>query len=518
MLNKLYNSKPVLASYLRLIIGCTLSLILSFIFLLVSDIHTFNITTFILSTGIFGFIPIYLLRNNIQIIEHEKARTFIYIVLIIGIGFGNLFFMNFAHSLRAGTIEVESVTDALNSDEEFFHVSKYTPIDKRYKGVYNTYKITERRNGSDIKFLAYVVHPFEGVKGAYIGYRLDSPQRSCTFASDEELNDYQNEFISTLDDKVNNFEYSTNELYLKCIIPSDDDYTDYCDAQQFCDDTINYSAQKIKIFTVSDTKNETKSQKAVITYLAIVFFAVYPIIGLFFWFCNTSKKLQQKAKKQNKEEWNTLMCYIKEKNNWYIIAIFAILIGYFIIVILCGYNSEHTSTISMQLIYYGAANKIQCFEQGEIWRFVTYGIMHRDYMHLAENIFALVFFVIVSSISLIKPQKIFLVFGVTTILSGIFTIAIYEPYTVLVGASGGIMGMFGYGVGYSQIIAKNYKTKSKKINGNVFSNIIYNPYIYVIIPTIFFSFMPHVSMAGHLSGLAFGIVIGILDGLHSRKQ
>ena len=140
---------------------------------------------------------------------------------------------------------------------------------------------------------------------------------------------------------------------------------------------------------------------------------------------------------------------------------------------------------------------------GEYWRMVTALFLHFGPLHLIFNLYAL--FVIgpglERTIGSVRFALYYLLSGLGS-SAGVLLLRLSDPSRAesLVGASGCVMGIVGAWVGYL------LRHRHEPFAGRRLKNIV----VIVAIQTAFDLSTPQISMAAHLSGLATGVVLGLL--------
>jgi rhomboid protease GluP len=140
---------------------------------------------------------------------------------------------------------------------------------------------------------------------------------------------------------------------------------------------------------------------------------------------------------------------------------------------------------------------------GEYWRIVTYAFLHFNWTHIALNL-ALLYWTGRIVERRVGTAQFVLVFGASMILSGI-TILVYRTFVPVpgsgVGASGGA-----YGVLAAALILA-YRRDALAFGQD--RGLRLGLWLALLIG-IAVSFIPGVSIAGHLSGLMVGALIGLV--------
>ena len=162
------------------------------------------------------------------------------------------------------------------------------------------------------------------------------------------------------------------------------------------------------------------------------------------------------------------------------------------------YGSETNAMIVMGGYY---RNYIVILNQ--YWRFITYGFVHGDIIHLLMNMYALVNLGTMIE-SIVGHKKYALVLFMSIIGGGL--LAHLASSELVVGLSGGLYGL----IGLLCVIA--YKA-------NWFKNPqIRDSFIRTLFINLLISFMPSVSMAGHIGGLVIGLLFGLIYTTSNQEK
>jgi rhomboid protease GluP len=167
------------------------------------------------------------------------------------------------------------------------------------------------------------------------------------------------------------------------------------------------------------------------------------------------------------------------------------------------------STNPLTLHLLGALEPQAIRFEGEYWRMLTALFLHYGPLHLIFNLYAL--FVIGPGLErIIGPVR----FAIYYLLAGLGSSAgvllwlLREPRQLeqLVGASGCVLGIVGVWAGYL------LRHRHEPFAGRRLRNII----LVVVIQIAFDLSTPQISMAAHLSGLATGVLLGLLVRLPAK--
>ena len=147
------------------------------------------------------------------------------------------------------------------------------------------------------------------------------------------------------------------------------------------------------------------------------------------------------------------------------------------------------------------------------YRILSYSFVHKDFNHLLSNLFGIIvvrycfinlnlknIFLFLYLIILLIPIQTFFLFIVDNFL-------FYNPNHLLVGFSGIIFGTFSF-ILLSSLYGKEYIL-------NIFIGLKKNNEIYKLMTVflslgIVYSFLPSISLSGHIAGILSGFIIFIL--------
>ncbi|MGL4588786.1 MAG: rhomboid family intramembrane serine protease [Mycoplasmatales bacterium] len=140
----------------------------------------------------------------------------------------------------------------------------------------------------------------------------------------------------------------------------------------------------------------------------------------------------------------------------------------------------------------------QDFSFGNFLRILTAGFTHSGFLHLALNMFFLMYIgTLIEQVS--GTKKFLLVYFLTMIASGIIVIFFSSAGTFTVGASGALYGIMTFGAVYYRLSKVYYQPQ---LSSNLLQLIIIN---------VFLSFaLNGISISGHLGGLLAGIAVAVI--------
>ena len=129
--------------------------------------------------------------------------------------------------------------------------------------------------------------------------------------------------------------------------------------------------------------------------------------------------------------------------------------------------------------------------EGHYWQLISSMFVHADIIHLGLNMLFLLIFGLRAE-ELFTTEEYLFVYMLSGIAGNIMTLFLMSPYTVSVGASGAIFGMYGAGLIYMR------KTFGQSIAGALL-------YAFLL---LMLSTGAGVNIVAHFGGLAAGLIIG----------
>ena len=143
---------------------------------------------------------------------------------------------------------------------------------------------------------------------------------------------------------------------------------------------------------------------------------------------------------------------------------------------------------------------------GEWWRVISAVFLHAGLVHIAANMFGLFYYGRFVENKLGTP-KFLLIYTVTGIGSmfGMMGVALLQnqPNLMGVGASGAVMGLLG---AMLVILLQSWRRSKSAIAAEQFRVLV----VLVLIQSVMDFLIPQISQSAHLSGLAIGIIFGLL--------
>ncbi len=170
-----------------------------------------------------------------------------------------------------------------------------------------------------------------------------------------------------------------------------------------------------------------------------------------------------------------------------------------VVYILTLYLSASTNLNVYQIF---GANQALVLGNGEFYRIITSMFVHGDLIHLFVNMLALSMLA-GPVIHFTNEKYTFIVYFIAGIVSSL-GVVLFAPSSLVVGSSGAIYGLLGVLIFYA---IKQYRMGYQDMIKSLGPIILIN---------LMISFMPGVSMTGHLMGLTCGLVITYFYDKRSR--
>jgi rhomboid protease GluP len=182
-------------------------------------------------------------------------------------------------------------------------------------------------------------------------------------------------------------------------------------------------------------------------------------------------------------------------------ALVALNVGVFGIEIV---SAPFNDTLNGSLVEHGGLSGFEV-DHGQWWRVVTSGFLHASGAHLFGNLVALLILGGVLTLA-IGPLRMLLVYA-AGLLGSSFSVVVFAPETLTVGASGAIFGL----AGGALLVALRQRRIFLLLFAAAWT-------LYTLSSTVF---VPGISQAGHLGGLVAGALAGALlvdDGERLRSE
>lgn len=177
-----------------------------------------------------------------------------------------------------------------------------------------------------------------------------------------------------------------------------------------------------------------------------------------------------------------------------------LLLCYFLSIVYLLYPCAATLQISAPILVFGTLRPNLAMH-GEYWRFFTYLLLHAHVTHLLLNIIGLWFFGRMCD-KIFGPVNLLIIFVIAGVVSGMAQ-AWLVPNLDAVGASGGVMGIFG---AVAAGVFRLKKVLPESIRQRELTMMGFLVFLQIVIDQI----LPHVAAYAHAGGLFCGFLLGLV--------
>lgn len=188
-------------------------------------------------------------------------------------------------------------------------------------------------------------------------------------------------------------------------------------------------------------------------------------------------------------------------------------INFFLFFLYVIIDKNHVETLNPnveKLFFRGFTEYPSCKDvRSEIWRLFTYSIVHNNLLHLFGNTLGLLI-----SITMFyrfqKFTKILLVYFIS-IINGALSFYLTNPYSILIGSSGGVYGIFGSNIG-NYIYNSDSMIQSEIIMSRIFILL----FVIIDLFSFFVFYSKTVAYQVHYYSFCFGLLSGLV--LYKTKK
>lgn len=179
-----------------------------------------------------------------------------------------------------------------------------------------------------------------------------------------------------------------------------------------------------------------------------------------------------------------------------ILTLFIIAINIVIFLLTAFLSGSIFNINSNVLSDFGAKVNI-LIENGQVWRLLTCAFLHAGLIHIGCNMYSL--YIIGPQINQIYGAKKYFVIYIISCITSSFLSYVMSPYSLSVGASGGIFGLMGALLAFA--IIERHKIEKRYLS-SLLQIIIINLFIGLSIQNI--------DNFGHIGGLVGGFIVGYI--------
>lgn len=187
----------------------------------------------------------------------------------------------------------------------------------------------------------------------------------------------------------------------------------------------------------------------------------------------------------------------KYKNNEFLITTLLIIGINVVIFMITAILSGSIMNININVLLRFGAKYDPLIRQGEVWRLLTCAFLHGGLIHILCNMYSL--YIIGPQINQIYGTKNYLIIYITSCITSSILSFIMSPYTIAIGASGGIFGLMGALLAFA--ISERHRIDKRYMSS----------LIQVIIINLFIGLsLSNIDNFGHIGGFIGGITLGYI--------
>lgn len=458
---------------------------------------TWNIHIPLLLTIVLALLP----SRRLKIIKEEGSyrgwRIFIEMIIVITTCILLFFSQQYIEQQFSRSVHVEHLAEIDSSNTATYYYIDNIQVNAYVCGHYTESRSFSNRGKETLIFNLYVVYPF--VRGGNNWYALKFSERiNRTMMDDEQIQHAYQGFLNESQQTL--FKYEFNQYHTFRQVPASNDKEGFVEALKKMESTARSPIDiKNALFLepLPDGIEDKRSGKLAVVFWSFFIGLVMILIALYF--AKTDSKMIYKDGRLKKQKQDralvdfTKAFIIPERHNWTLALITDTILALFLVMTLCGVNPLSPS--SKELWQWGALST-EGLVQGEWWRIVSHMFVHAGIVHFLSNIVGLyvgLFFLRM----LLDAHRAALIFIVSGVCGGVVSLCLFD--TMLVGASGAIMGVYGAAIATSIF----YKQETQ-------AAVILFPSLIIVSLTLLFGLMPGVSNTSHITGLLTGAVLGLL--------
>lgn len=508
-MNSNFTKKLKLLFIPFLIISFSFCVVYTFLnWLLLIKLQLFSLKDIFIEFGIpfilIAIIVIFYFRPKLKILNLKRkngksSMDFYLFITGLTIAIPTIIAQNYIATATGKLTQVENVSAITTLEPTKYYKINRLYVDKTRIGTYTLFEVTGRY-GTDFNMDLYVVAPIFDKKNNV------SKLSDCKYwlgikyhkRISNNLSDSRKESEYELFAKLSEEEFNRTDLsdfvYLERVGNSEIG-DGYKEALKNCSKLISTDST---IFTSHEEPFENKNGDTLLwligTFLGGVI--VWLIAILIAKFDTKELKHLESGKPTEDKDLKEFIEFIKLREGFFITPILIYInVAIFLMMFFSGLG--FISFNGLDLLNWGA-NYQPYTTNGEWWRLITSVFLHGGFIHLASNIFGLLFVGIFLEPKLGKTKylTIYLITGAFASLTSIW----WHDATISIGASGAIFGL--YGLFLSLLLTKVFSPDISKV--------------FLITTLIFIGFnvvmglMGGIDNAAHIGGLVSGFVIGLL--------
>ncbi|ASE62761.1 rhomboid family intramembrane serine protease [Chryseobacterium indologenes] len=376
-------------------------------------------------------------------IKNENSSFFLQILAWIAITIPTVMTQEYLNTSTGTLTQLDTISQFVKHNETKYYSLKNSYIDKKHISIQKTATVTGKHN-ENLVLLVYVVIPIldnshqipEITHKYWLGKKYS--EKINNNLSDYEKNEKFKTFVIQSENEFNKTDFGKFS-YLKVIGNTDDH------------DEFNIALKNLRrksegdrdiIFESRTEPFESRNTNKISSILIALGAGLlgYFIILLFFKFDKNHLENFKKGIIEKNTDVKDFFDFFIPKEGFYITPIIINLnILIFMIMVFTGHGI--LSFKGEDLLHWGANFKPSTIN-GQWWRLVTSIFLHGGIMHIAANMYGLLFVGIFLE-PLLSKTKYALLYLITGILASITSLWWYDA-TISVGASGAIFGLYGF--------------------------------------------------------------------------
>ena len=427
---------------------------------------------------------------------NDKYESLMFVCIML---FSMFIFMNagfIAEDATTKVISVDKLTD-LSREEirkaNYVQVEKIEPDTSSYNYTTDYYIREQSRSADELVFCVYQVCPLKDVEGAFVCSETKAEHKlGLTSRSDERLRRWMADFEYHTRGTIR---YNAMTADFFKVIRLSDNIDQYMEATspyfQYGD-----AASAKKDVILLEIANPDRVDGYWDNVITILVFLVILIVVLALILRFTGGVSLSEYDESRRDTYK-ILSYFSRNLNIFVLLPPLIIIGWGLYMIVNGYNPEGSNHVLFGES--GACTPDSLIVDGEWWRIFTSMFIHRDFMHIFGNLFGYALGAYALS-HYLYGRDIVLVFLISGALSMAFAV-LYSQSSVI-GASGGVFGLLG---AFMALSIWDWLFGKRDSDWPIEWFLII---IVVLVSSLIVSFRSDISMSGHLSGLAFGALVG----------
>lgn len=418
-------------------------------------------------------------RKDLTGDRFKQACFFLSFVMLFGV----LMIANRSWNYVTGNkAKVKHLTAANIKGNQYLEVCDLE-LDTSRTATYIARRIEHNRNYKNLVFEGTIIIQVKGLKNIFI---QEETQTSCNydFSTEQKLEETYEEVKRRL-----NIIKNRTPLHSHCYLTKIDNKNQGLVHAAYYAGLISKSDfNKLAIYEITSSAGETPLWKN-FKELAIIVCVWLVIMAAVFAF---AKQGQDEETAFTKNDWKEL--FRLASTLWPTVAIALICVAVYIVELSMGYKESHPDGDILYRL--GALEGFRTLAEGQWWHLLAYAFLHGSFQHLLGNVCALLMisFFMLENVKPIGQAGIFLA---SSLFSGLCIIVFSGNEAV--GASGGVFGMAG---AYLTLSVYAWIMNGQRSLGMLLIGV-------GCLVSLLLSFARSVSMAGHIGGLACGILIGI---------